>query len=40
MAAQASDFAAVTALDAQLRTLRAERTVAEEAWMELAESTD
>ena len=38
MAAASSDFAAVTVLDGQLKALHAERTAAEEAWMELAES--
>jgi ABC transport system ATP-binding/permease protein len=38
MAAASSDFAAVTALDAQLKSLHADRTSAEEAWMVLAES--
>jgi ATP-binding cassette subfamily F protein uup len=40
MAASSSDFAVVTALNADLKTLHAARTEAEEAWMELAESID
>ncbi|MDX6228177.1 MAG: transport system ATP-binding/permease protein, partial [Frankiales bacterium] len=40
MAASSSDFAAVTALDAELKALHVARTEAEEAWMKLAESTD
>ncbi|BEP14518.1 ABC-F family ATP-binding cassette domain-containing protein [Acidothermaceae bacterium B102] len=37
MAAASSDFAAVTALNAELKVLHADRTAAEEAWMVLAE---
>ncbi|MDX6206059.1 MAG: transport system ATP-binding/permease protein [Frankiales bacterium] len=40
MAASSSDFAVVTALNAELKALHAARTTAEEAWMELAESID
>ena len=37
LAAVASDYAQVTALDAELRTVREERAAAEDAWLALAE---
>ena len=38
LAAQSTDFLAVTALDAELRTLAAEREELEEQWLGLADS--
>ena len=40
MALHASDFAVVAALDAELKELHAQKSAAEEAWMELAEQVD
>jgi ABC transport system ATP-binding/permease protein len=40
MATHASDFAVVAALDAELKALHAQKSAAEEAWMELAEQVD
>ncbi len=40
MAAQASDFAAVAALDEQLRTVQAEKAALEDTWLELSEALD
>jgi hypothetical protein len=37
MAAHAADYAKVAELDAQLRSVRADRERAEESWLELAE---
>jgi ABC transport system ATP-binding/permease protein len=38
MAVHATNHETVTALDAQLRMVRAERDAAEQAWLELADS--
>ena len=40
MAAQASDFAAVAALDEHLRALRTEKAALEDTWLELSEQLD
>jgi ATP-binding cassette subfamily F protein uup len=40
MAAHASDFSVVANLDAELKELHAQKSAAEEAWMELAEQVD